>query len=216
MPQIQLAQIPGALRAGAVGIGEQHNMDQGRRLVAGLIVSGLVRHLFIEVAPNHQKLIDTAAESAVSGGSWGNLLPKIGTLDADQNENAKPFGIIKLVAFALTRGVKVHCADDGIVYFPQRSTSATGMTRRNKTTVSKFSEITGQAADPNPNPNLPAAIGCVLLGGTDHYNGKEGNGTSIPSLLAGLNWADSKSMTDRAGDTVVRSEFGLPPWQPNG
>jgi hypothetical protein len=178
MPKIQIALAPDAVRAGALGVGENHTKAAGKHLVAKLIDAGLVRNLFIEIPEFKQNIIDRAA--AVRGQGIGEVMKVLGDLDSMA---CPAFPLYKLVAIAIMLGVRVICADDKIV---MKGGASGYMERRNKTTVNILKNVTGANS-----PTDPEAVGSVLLGGALHYKKDEKEpSTTIPEMFAGLSWVD--------------------------
>ena len=186
MPAIglmQRAMVERALRQGAVGIGENHELKHGRKLAFQLIQSGLVKRLFVELSNlAYTGMVEVAAQQVPHG--FDAVRRHLGFGAIHDN----PFTLETVVAFALVRGVQVECPDHRKALHTAWATSPTGMLARNEHITDKIKEVTDTTS-------AREAPGTLIICGSAHF---EGPG-SLVARYPGLVWI----CTDR--DPVTRT-----------
>ena len=176
-----------AVRHGALGIAEYHDLPYARELIVELMTSGLVRHLFLEVPGNGGAAVSlrTALDLHARGATRESLTSSLNLLSMENPH----FPLEKLAALAISKSIPVHCADgDCAVSKSAFSLGPVGMARRNQAAVDAVRKQTGckDAHDKE-------AIGSVILFGIKHFILKSNStipNSTIPDLFPGLCWVD--------------------------
>lgn len=165
MPEVLEANAVNFLKAGALGIAEEHNTVAARELVLLLMEKGVVKKFFVELPKNVERFstaLAKAKDAAQSGASIDEIMKLAPTGNLDNNNN---ISIGKLIAFALFNKIEVFLGDDRIMmrdgggYFQKRHASV----------KETFQSATGQDS---AKWYTEAAQGCLLLWGGAHFDDK--------------------------------------------
>ncbi|WP_435635852.1 hypothetical protein ACSC9U_12620 [Pseudomonas solani] len=174
MPQVHDSSAWWCLENGALGIGEDHTQPEGRQLAIDLIDSGLVTHLFIELADAHYGgVLANAQQIATNGGTR----QQIQAACPDGNLFVCPISLKQVITAALKIGVPVHLADHPIM-----ASRSSDFQRRHNSILQTFRTVTNQPGPGAAQAVGPASVGCLFLWGGAHFEGGRALDTFIPGL----------------------------------
>jgi len=156
----------------ALGIGENHERPDGRHLALRLLASTtpIVRHLFVELPPWGQNIVQRAGVRASTSREQTGV--EKGLEFGQRHQCVIP--LKRVISAALLERIPVHCVD-------HRLGGAGGhMTTRNRTIANNFLQIT----------NGTGTRGCLLLFGGAHFDGADGEEgeETLSQLIPHMDW----------------------------
>jgi hypothetical protein len=211
MPRVDAQSAVFHLQRGALGIGEYHTSGEGRQLVLALIELGVVNHLFLELAYTiYPRLISRAQKIYDDAREHSNVVAKmqepLGIPERrfllhpyDQTMRVKRIPIKEVIAKAITKHVKVHCADHPCGESPGPQEYSNFKQRH-----STLRRVFKQAIKTTNNTNAISAHtkGCLILFGLKHFTSEK---DSIENFILRLPYVATGEPFVRLGPTELGS-----------
>lgn len=166
MPEVPEADAERCLAIGALGIAENHELDNGRELAIRLIKEGHVMRFFAELA---EVMWPNALQRAKENIEQGKTLDEVAMYLPQGNNEPANIKLKIVIATALMSGVPVHFADDKSMNNIQMAGRKTTLQKRHAQIRTTFLKETGALA---AHASAPEVIGCLFLWGGEHFDTK--------------------------------------------
>ncbi|MFA8385373.1 MAG: hypothetical protein ACEPO2_07090 [Pelagibaca sp.] len=183
MPKVLEVNAVNFLKAGALGIGEEHNDPAGRRLVKELIDKGVVKKLFVELAKNTERFSRAMAAANAKAAEGGNIEEIASVAPCGDLDRLNEIPLNHLIAYALFHGAQVFLADDRSM----AKLRGGNFDIRHAQIRDTFKEATGQGA---AKWYSEEAKGCLFLWGGAHFDHKTKSHLDDANFIYGLPWIE--------------------------